>query len=431
LNTLYKETIKKVSAKNQWKRNEVASLMVEFEKAKQEKSQREWCQKENVARTTLQYWLKRKENIDASETVINFFESPDGAAFLHRLIIAAHFEFSKHGSASIHNISNFLELSGLSAFVGSSYGGHQKVSKSIDKALTEFGIFEEQRLGEQMPKKKITLCEDETFHPQVCLVAIEAISNYIVLEKYSDDRTGETWNREVSQALSHLPVEIIQNTSDEAKGLLNHVEKGLKAHHSPDLFHIPYEITKGTSGALSSKIKQADKQCQLAKEKIQKKELYAQKQQKSEQITEYWEKELNKAQKEQQLVEQQLSSVQKNKDSVKAAKIEIGWVYHPYEPLTGEKQDARSVEESLQKCFDKITLSAQSLSKSAHKHIEKARRVVEKMKITIVFFFYTINAYIQSINESAEIENLGVDHVFGQYVIKLPNNALQMPYFIV
>lgn len=36
-----------------------------------------------------------------------------------------------------------------------------------------------------MPKKMIMLCEDETFHPEICLVAIEPVSNFILVERYA------------------------------------------------------------------------------------------------------------------------------------------------------------------------------------------------------------------------------------------------------
>ena len=36
---------------------------------------------------------------------------------------------------------------------------------------------ESQRLFKKMHPKQIAVCEDETFHPEVCLVAIEPVSN--------------------------------------------------------------------------------------------------------------------------------------------------------------------------------------------------------------------------------------------------------------
>jgi len=42
-----------------------------------------------------------------------------------------------------------------------------------------------------MPKKKISICQDETFHPDICLVAMEPVSNFILLEKYDKKRDAK------------------------------------------------------------------------------------------------------------------------------------------------------------------------------------------------------------------------------------------------
>ena len=104
-----------------------------------------------------------------------------------------------------------------------------------------------------MPEKIITLCEDETFHPEICLVAMEPVSNFILVERYAMNREAKTWNEAVSDALSNFPVEVIQVASNEGRSLISHALKGLKVHHSPDCFHVIYEIEKGTCGALMSK----------------------------------------------------------------------------------------------------------------------------------------------------------------------------------
>ncbi len=33
-----------------------------------------------------------------------------------------------------------------------------------------------------MEQKKIAVCSDETFHPEICLVAIESVSHFILIE---------------------------------------------------------------------------------------------------------------------------------------------------------------------------------------------------------------------------------------------------------
>ena len=265
----YNDSIQLANGKIQWKRDDVASVVVDFELAKQKQSQRQFAKNQGVSRTTLQHWLARKESLDASSALIWFFESPEGTAFLHRLITATHFVFTKHGVASIHNVNNFLELCGLSPFIASSYSTQRRVSNNMDRTIIEFEESEREKLSQNMPEKKISLCEDETFHPQTCMVAMEPVSNFIIVEKYVENREGKTWNKVINEALRDLPVKVIQVVSDEARGLINHTIKGLKAHHSSDSFHVSYEIGKGTSGPLAAVVKKAEKQYESAAKQTQ------------------------------------------------------------------------------------------------------------------------------------------------------------------
>ncbi len=77
-----------------------------------------------------------------------------------------------------------MELSGLNAFVAGSYGTQQKVAGAIEREVVSFGDQERDDLTPKMAPKNVSVCEDETFHPDVCIVAIEPISNFIILEMY-------------------------------------------------------------------------------------------------------------------------------------------------------------------------------------------------------------------------------------------------------
>ena len=96
----------------------------------------------------------------------------------------------------------------------------------MDESIIEFEEFVRPQLSQNMPAKKISLAEDETFHPQICIVCMESVSNFIFVEKYVENRDGATWNQVVSQALKDLPVQVIQVSSDEGRGLINHTIKG-------------------------------------------------------------------------------------------------------------------------------------------------------------------------------------------------------------
>ena len=255
MNTKNEDFAQNEKSKTKLSRREASAKVVDYLNRRHEISQREFARENGIPRTTFQHWIHRLDTIAEDPAFIAFFESPAGVDFLHILVNAMHLEFTNVGNSSIHNISNLLKMCRLSKFVASSYGTQQKISNEMDLLLADYEEVEQARLAERMPKKRITLCEDETFHPEVCLVGIEPVSNFILLEKYAGDRTAETWNKAVAESLAGLPVEVIQSTGDEAKGLISHATGGLNAHHSSDLFHVQYEISKGTSAALAGAVR--------------------------------------------------------------------------------------------------------------------------------------------------------------------------------
>jgi hypothetical protein len=81
--------------------------------------------------------------------------------------------------------------------------------------LKNFGANQEILLDQNLKQRKITAGLDEMYrghHP--CLVAIEIISGYILLEKFTDNRTAETWANELKPKLEKLNVQLDQVVSD-------------------------------------------------------------------------------------------------------------------------------------------------------------------------------------------------------------------------
>jgi transposase-like protein len=201
------------------------------------KTQRQVAEELGVARSTLQDWRRASSLDGVPEALAAFTATPEGVRWLQRMLLAAQFAITLRGGAGVRVVCEFLQLSGLSAFVGASYGSQQKLNSALEKAVV--ALAEEQRtvLAEGMAPRQVTVCEDETFHPETCLVALEPVSNFILLEQYAQDRSAATWTQALQQAIAELPVEVIQGTSDEAKALRRHIEKECNGHHSPDLFH--------------------------------------------------------------------------------------------------------------------------------------------------------------------------------------------------
>ena len=399
------------TGEKRWSREGVAKRLKEFEEELQQgHSQRQTAEELGIPRSTVQYWLSRRDRIDADPAVIAFFESPAGVAFLHRLVLAAQFVITLLGGGGIRLVSVFLEISGLAQFVAASYGAQQKVTVAMEEAVVAFSKEERKRLAEDMRAKQITVCEDETFHPEVCLVAIEPVSNFILLEQYADNRQAMTWSGAMEEATEGLRVEIVQSTSDEGKGLLRHVEVDLGVHHSPDVFHVQHEVVKGISGALASKERKARRALTKAREKVgELRRALGASDEGSQELTQR----LAEAQQEEQAAQETSEVASAQRERAQQAIQGISASYHPYDLATGAERSAEEVSASLEEHFAEIEAIAEEtkLSENAFKRIAKAKKVVTAMVATTAFFWLTARAKVEALELASEVEQTVYDHL--------------------
>jgi transcriptional regulator with XRE-family HTH domain len=234
----------------------------------QGQSQRAVAEALGVARSTLQDWLGQAPSDEVPAALRQFYASAEGVAWLHRQVLAAHLVITMLAGAGVRQVCTFLELSGLSAFAASSYGSQHKLNAALEEAVVAYAEQQREALAAQMPQRRISVCEDETYHPEICLVAIEPVSNFILRECYAADRSAATWTQALGEALAGLRVEVVQGVGDEAKGLLRHVERDLKAHHSPDLFHVQHEVSKATALPLARALEQAERTADQARDAV-------------------------------------------------------------------------------------------------------------------------------------------------------------------
>ena len=129
--------------------------------------------------------------------------------------------------AGLRCICEVLELSKLDAVVASSFGSVQALTL---KMLTEVDVAGDElqrqlaEAAQTRENRRITVCEDETFHPGICLVAMEPASGFIVLERYAARRDADTWTAALKEALGGLPFDVVQATGDDAKALKKHAK---------------------------------------------------------------------------------------------------------------------------------------------------------------------------------------------------------------
>jgi hypothetical protein len=91
-------------------------------------TQREVAAALGVACSTLLEWCYGQPLGDAQAGLVAFVRIPEGVSWLHRMVIAAHFSIRLQAVGGTRLVSEFLELSGLSAFVGVSDGAQHKLN---------------------------------------------------------------------------------------------------------------------------------------------------------------------------------------------------------------------------------------------------------------------------------------------------------------
>ena len=387
-----------------WDRFDRADLFEQYRELRaQGMSQRQAARELQVPRTTLQAWRTWHDTLDICPDVARFFQSGPGLAFLHRLVMAFHLVCVEVGACGIRLACLFLNLTGLDRFVAASYGAQQQVNRQIEEAIAAYRYTETARLAKDMPRKDITVTQDETFTGGLCLVAMDPESNFIILEHLAQARDQTTWNELMAPALAQLNCHVIQSTSDEAPGLLAYVEHHLEAHHSPDLFHVQHELVKAVSGPMATKERAAHQAATEAQEQLEQMPTHLQPARNEPQkrgpgrppkapvSLEQAEQGLEAARREHERLAQQRAQIAK---SIRG----IGHAYHFVDLERGVRRNGQLIASDIQAHLEQIRAIAQheGFSQTCLERIEKAERVVPKMQATIEF----VSGYVgQQINQ--------------------------------
>ena len=355
-------------------------------------SQRQAAKVLDVPRTTLQAWRAWQDSLDACPSVVQFFDSVPGLAFLHRLVMALHGVFVEIGACGIRLVCLFLPMTGLNRFVGASYGTQQQVNRRVEEAIVAYRRDESLRLAHEMPPKDITLTQDETFTGGLCLVGMDPVSNYIFLEQVAQARDQDTWQALLEQALSGLNCRVIQSTSDEAPGLLAYVEQHLRAHHSPDLFHVQQELSKAVTAPLAVKQRAAAKALAQAEETL--KRVHERLANANGELAKRGPGRPPKTTPGPEQATQDVASAQHEHQRLTAQRALVtqsirglSHAYHFVDLERGVRRNGKLIAGDIQQHIDTIRIIAQQegLSETCLERIKKAERVVPNMQATIEF----------------------------------------------
>jgi len=376
-----------------WDRTRRAALFDQYRDLQaQGLSLRQAAKALDVPRSTLQAWRAYQESLDEHPAVVAFFQSSPGLAFLHRLVLGIHLVCTEVGACGIRLVCLLLQLTGLDRFVAASYGAQHQVNRQVEEAIVAYRREESARLAKDMPAQAITLAKDETFTGGLCLVAMDPKSNYIILEQAAPARDQDTWHALMEQALAGLNCQIIQSTSDEAPGLLAYVAHHLGAHHSPDVFHVQHELVKAVSGPMATKQRAAAKTATEAQERREQVQGQLQgagnaPENRGPGRPPKATASLEQIEQEAQAANQEFERISAQREQVAQSIRAIGQAYHFVDIERGVRRNGQLIAADIQAQIDRVRTVAQheGLSQTCLDRIEKAERVVPKMKATIEF----------------------------------------------
>jgi hypothetical protein len=363
-----------------------------------------------VARSTLRGWRAMVPLDGMPPEVAACLSTPAGARWLHRLVVAMHLVVTLRAGAGVRLVCELLTLSGLSSVLGASYGSQYAVNVQVQEAVVGQAQQLRSALAVDMPPREVAVCEDETFHPEICLVAIEPVSNFIVLEQYAADRTAATWTQALERALTGLPVTVIQGTSDEAKALRRHIEKDRGAQHVSDLFHGQQEVSKGTALHLARQVEQASAavataQAHLDAQRAAERAFEAQSPRPRGRPPAFAARtqaavgDLVQAQTEQtQALERQ--------SEARASVRELGTLFHPYDLEHGQVQPVAQIAARFADVWARLARLAEAadMPARAREHIAKAQRLTVQWLATLTFFFATVQARVEALGLAPDLE---------------------------
>jgi len=373
-------------------------------------STRQFAQQQQLPRSTLQAWLDRQRHLDLDPAVVQFFDSTVGLAFLHRLVAAAHLVFGLQGSAGLRLLTDFFRLGQLDRFVAASYGARQQFAAALEQGVIDFAAAQRQQLAQDMAPKEIAVAEDETYHPDICLVAIEPVSNFLLVEQYAAQRDAATWNAALQQGLLGLPVIVVQSVGDEAKGLIAHAQVGLGVPHSPDVFHVQHEQSRGTAPVLAAQQRQAQRAVEQAQQHYA---LVQQAQHEAQQQAAMNIRAPGRPPDHARRVQtaaatladcqQRLASCEQRQEQARAAIRQVSAADHPFDLDSGRAQGAPVVEQRLRAACAQLEAVAEaaSLPEGSRRRLAKARRVLPGLVAAVAFFWLRVRTAAQALGPEA------------------------------
>jgi hypothetical protein len=385
-----------------WPRADIVTALDNFCDPDQP-SQRDYATQHGIPHATFNYWTRHYSPADA-DPIDSFFRSAAGELVLRRLLTAALLVFQQRGACGLRLVGDFLQLTQLDRFVACSRGALQPLAAQIEADLVAFRDCEQPALARPMKPKTITLVPDEHFHSgKPCLVGVEPVAGFILVECYRDRRDADTWQEAIEEGTRGMPVRIVQMTSDLARALVCCAEKGLQAAHSPDLFHGQHDLLKPLLLPLTGPIQQAEKELEKTARHSDQLDTPLDQPQSEEEFLA-----LIEAVRQEQAIGQQLEQAKQRKEEAVQQVRGVGDDYHPFDRKTGQPVTAEEVGKRLTGYVDRLAevVAEGGLGEKAKQAVKKSRTWVATLMGCVAWFWCLANARVEELDLSEEQERV-------------------------
>ena len=385
--------------------------MLDFEAARHERArtQQQAAEALGVPRTTLLGWVARAAATELTPAQRTFFESPDGVQFLRVLLTAALFVMNLSGGLGVAMVRTFFTLTGLHTLVACSESSLRKTRSTMIDAIGAWGDTQGATLAADMAPKDILVGVDENFHRGMMLVAMDAVSGFVLVEKAAEHRDARTWATALREGACKWPVKIVGLIGDEAKGLIRCALQELGVLKGSDLFHVQHEICSGVSGAVGRMVRAAEKARDKAAEALtavkKAREAYEQASHGPGRPP-AWQAREEAATRAVAEAEAQVVIAASHRDAVHEAVRDLGDRYHPVDLKTGALLSGNALEARMQEAFDAIWMSVAKAGlgdRNARviESIDKAQRVLPSLVGWVRAWHQMVKAHVAALGLSA------------------------------
>jgi Family of unknown function (DUF6399) len=367
--------------------------VLDFQRARRERglSQVEAAAEVGVRRSTLLGWQNRQFAAGLTPAQRAFFESPEGVQFLHSLHVAALFVLCLCGGLGVSMVRTLLTLTGLHTLIACSDSTLHRARRAMIAAIGNWADSQGKTLGKAMSPKDLLVALDENFHQGLMLVAMDAVSNFILVEQFADKRDAQSWADVLRASVVGWPVRIVGLLGDEAKGLIRCAREQLRVLKGSDLFHVQHEICKGASGllrGLQSAAKAGVERAQAALDQVQKGRERDETRERRPGRPIDWKSREQAADEALDVANAEVERVEQDRERLRAEVRGLGKAYHPVNLLTGAWQTAAEVERQMQGCFERLWNLAAELNERTTSHklvgsLTKAGAVVDSLVASV------------------------------------------------